>query len=87
VVCVSGRWAAEGSQNVAASVDEMVAAVKAHAAAHYSEGWDVVVECYDRADIVEAIEGCTTVAAAIRAVGECAELWQERRREVESEIF
>jgi hypothetical protein len=66
---------------------EMVEAVKAHAKAHYSEGWDVVVECYDRADIVEAIEGCTTVAAAIRAVGERAELWQERRREVESEIF
>ena len=31
-----------------ATMQEMVAAVKAHALAHYNEdGWDSIVECYE----------------------------------------
>lgn len=63
----------------------LVAAVKAHALAHYEEdGWDFVVECYEDADILEAIGNAETEAAAIEAVKRGCSLQDERRREVQS---
>lgn len=47
----------------------MVSAVKAHALAHYIEGWDVVVECFGSEDIAQMIQGATSDAEAIAKVG------------------
>lgn len=69
---------------------EMVAAVRAHALEHYEEGgWDFVVECYEDADILEAIQtharhACghpaVTAEDAIRAVGFIVGIMEEQRR-------
>lgn len=73
-----------------ATPEEMLAAVKAHAATHYEEnGWDYVVECWDDAEILSVLseEKAETIETAIAAVGEIVELLDERRRDVEAEIF
>lgn len=44
---------------------ELIEAVKAHALTHYEQGWDVIVECYDDADIAELIGAARTVKGAI----------------------
>jgi hypothetical protein len=44
--------------------------VKRHAYEHYEQGWDIVVECCDDAEIVEAIGNATTREGAIRNVAE-----------------
>lgn len=36
--------------------EDMIAAIRAHASANYSKGWDRVVECYDDADIAREID-------------------------------
>ena len=65
---------------------ELVAAVKNHAKTHYeSDGWDMVVECMEDAEIREEIAGCTTPEQAIAKVGEGASLWHERRQEAWAE--
>lgn len=69
---------------------ELIDAVKAHALANYETGgWDFVVECWDDAEIAEALAeaGATTEAEAIAAVAETAGLLDERRQEVRAEIF
>jgi hypothetical protein len=73
-----------------ATMVQMVAAVKAHAVAHYEEGgWDSIVECYDDEDLQAEIEasGATTVAAAIEAIGWGAGLYNEIRQDVLAEVF
>ena len=58
-----------------APVDVLVAAVKAHARAHYATGgWDYVVECLEDSDIAEKIAGAGTEAEAIAAMGETVAL-------------
>lgn len=69
---------------------ELIDAVKAHALANYETGgWDFVVECWDDAEIAEALAeaGAATEAEAIAAVAETAGLLDERRQEVRAEIF
>lgn len=73
-----------------ATMAQMIAAVKAHAAAHYEEdGWDSVMECYDDKDLQAEIEesGATTAHEAIRAVGYYAGIWNDRRQDIEAEAF
>lgn len=67
---------------------DLIEAVKAHALAHYDQnGWDFIVECWDDADIAEAIEGAENELQAIAAVASTASLLAERRTEVESTIW
>ena len=48
----------------------LLAAVREHATAHYEvHGWDVVVECYDDADIIKIIGDARTATRAIDLVG------------------
>jgi hypothetical protein len=64
---------------------ELVNAVKKHAVEHYNEGgWDVVVECYEDADIDRAIADATTVDGAIRNVARTVGIFDERRSEAVS---
>lgn len=66
----------------------LVAQVRAYAEKHYNEdGWDFLVECWEDEDIAEAIEGATTVEAAIEECRATVSLLDERRQEVRSEIF
>lgn len=40
--------------------DAVVTRLKAFAQEHYNEGWDVVVECWDRADFIETLTNVVT---------------------------
>lgn len=69
---------------------ELVAAVKAHAEAHYNEsGWDYIVECFTDEEIEQNLRqwGVKTVEQAITEFGDTARLYAERRSEVEAERF
>lgn len=43
-------------------------AVMKHAHTNYERGWDVIVECFDKQDIFNMLDGCETVERAIEAV-------------------
>ena len=62
--------------------DEMVAAVKAHAMANYSKGWDVVIECYTDSAIREEVMRCTSITDAIRKMRQGVDIHEGQRREV-----
>ena len=71
-----------------ATMQEMVAAVKAHALAHYNEdGWDSIVECYEDSELAAEIAGCTSIAEAIAKVGEGCKVWNDYREDIEAEAF
>lgn len=53
------------------ATDALVAAVKAHALAHYESGpvsWDYLIECWSDYDIAVAIINARTAKAAIRKI-------------------
>jgi hypothetical protein len=56
----------------AVTLEEMIAAVKAHARKNYNKGWDVIVECYSdseiAAEIAAEIKGAKTTKGAINKV-------------------
>lgn len=75
----------KGGGTVKVKVSEMVAGVKAHALRHYEEGgWDVVVECMEDSDILREVEGCKTVAGAIRKVGAVVGVYDDYRKEIQA---
>lgn len=67
----------------------MIAAVKAHAKAHYSEdGWDVIVECYEDEEIRHTLEVheqfdsfISTNEEAIAAIHELVKIMREQQDE------
>jgi hypothetical protein len=68
----------------------LVEAVKAHAVKNYEQGgWDYVVECWSSADIeTKIVENVLdTEPKAIAWFGEIVGLLDERRRDVQAEIF
>ena len=70
--------------------DEMAKAVMQHAEAHYERnGWDIVAETKTHEELIEMIKHmkCRTINGAINAVREWAKSIDERRREVQNEIF
>ncbi len=66
---------------------EMVEAVKRHAEDYYEEGWDIVVECWDTADIVDAIGKARTTTGAVRKVKEYVTHIDAYRKEIEATAF
>lgn len=61
----------------------LINAVKAHALANYEKGgWDIIVECWDDADILEQVGRCKSVKQAIRTVGAFAKALGGHRDEV-----
>lgn len=72
------------------TMDEMVAAVKKHARAHYNDdGWDSIVECYHDSELAREITegGCKTIDEAIAHVGWGCKVWNDRRKDVIAESF
>jgi len=45
----------------------LIEAVRNHALRCYSQGWDVLIECYDDDDILDMIQDTTNTDAAIQA--------------------
>lgn len=69
-------------------IQEMVQAVKAHAAANYNKGgWDIIVECWEDADIAEKIVGCRSVGGAIKKIGQYARAMGGYRAEIQAEAW
>lgn len=65
---------------------ELIAAVRAHAEENYGQGWDIVVECYDDAEIAEVIGRARTVKGAIAKFAPMIDVWGDRRAAAEAEI-
>lgn len=68
----------------------LVKAVKDHALAHYNDGgWDVVVECWEDAEIERLLrEGAaTTSEEAIAAFAVLVDIWADRQADVKNSEF
>jgi hypothetical protein len=79
------RWPTSVAKSNYRSADltgELVAGVKAHALAHYDEGWDMVVEAMTDDEIVAAFGWALTVAGAVKKVGELVSVHADQRQEV-----
>lgn len=65
---------------------EIANAVKAHAVANYEEGWDVIVECWDFSELVEAIESLETkdLQTALAHFADVAGIWHEQAMEAQA---
>ena len=61
------------------ATQDLVAKIHDYAMAHYSEGWDFIVECYPDEDVLELLdEGTTTFDAAIAELQEYVTLRQDQ---------
>ena len=71
------------------TIEEMVAAVRAHATTYYDNGngWDAVVEAWTDEHIAALLPRVRTVAGAIRKVGQRAWEANEARKEIEATAF
>jgi mannitol/fructose-specific phosphotransferase system IIA component (Ntr-type) len=60
--------------------ETLVAAVRAHAEDNYDKGWDVIVEAYTDAEIIEQLGNATTPEQAIETIGQIVEVtWDVRQ--------
>lgn len=70
---------------------ELITTVRDYAQRHYnSNGWDVLVECWEDADIIAAITPhptITTTDAAIRHIGKQLKLVHDYSRDIQAEAF
>jgi hypothetical protein len=62
-----------------ANRQQLISQVRAYAEAHYADGWDVVVECYEDADIDAQIGRARSLNGAIRAFADLVSIWDERQ--------
>ena len=72
------------------TMNELAAAVRNHAQDNYEvDGWDYIVECWESSEIIAELEleKITSESAAIAHFLDIAKIFDERRREVEAEIF
>lgn len=67
---------------------------------NYEKGWDIPAECWDESDLVERVRAAnlswevlsemrpeTALKLVVKVIRPTVELLQERRREIQSEIF
>jgi hypothetical protein len=66
---------------------ERIRAVRRYALEHYEAGWDVIYEAWDDVDIAAEINLCKTDDGAIKKIAEYVKLHNERRQEIDAEIF
>ncbi len=60
--------------------------IQDHAKAHYEEdGWDVLVECWTLKEILQEIQGCRKYETALKRVHKAVKLYDDHRREIQSE--
>lgn len=62
--------------------------IKAHALTNYEAGgWDVVVECFDDAEIADTIGDAKTEAQAIEAFAFMVDVWADRQADARNSAF
>ena len=67
---------------------ELCQRIRQHALRHYNAGgWDYLVECYSDGDILLLVAECQSYEDAIAKLGRIVAIQDERRREVQSEVF
>ncbi len=67
---------------------DLIAAVRAHAEAHYEDGgWDVVVECWSDKDIADHIKGATTLTGALRKLSGVISVYADRQADARNSAF
>jgi mannitol/fructose-specific phosphotransferase system IIA component (Ntr-type) len=60
--------------------DALIATVRAHAEANYDKGWDLIVEAYTDAEIIEQLGNATTPEQAIETISRIVEVtWDIRQ--------
>lgn len=68
--------------------EELIAEIKAHAREHYNDGgWDVIVECWDDAQIAETIGQASTVKGVIQKFRPLVGIWADRQADAENSAF
>jgi len=68
--------------------NEIAQAVYDHALKNYRhDGWDIIVECYDLAEIVEVMGNASTVSGAIKNVQRIIKPAAAYRKEVEATAY
>lgn len=83
----SSRQAVKEAVQVAVSKarQAVIAGVKAHAQAHYTDGgWDVIVECWSDDQILEATRGSRTVNGAVKMLEGAVSVWADAESEARS---
>lgn len=69
-------------------MEALIAGVRAHAIAHYTEGgWDVVVECWDDDDIAETIGKARTLKGAIAKMADIVDIYADRQADAINSAF
>lgn len=69
-------------------MQELIAAVRAHALANYeSDGWDFVVEAFDDEQVADAIGTARTARAAIKNVARAVRDVHEYRSEAQASAW
>jgi hypothetical protein len=67
---------------------EWIDAIREEAKRNYNvQGWDILVECWEDRDILNAIDGCATLQEAIEACNERLRVNDEVRRDIQGEAF
>jgi hypothetical protein len=70
------------------TTQELVKAVRAYALAHYEEGgWDILVECYEDANIEEIIGDVSTEAEAIARLARVLRTSDDYRQDIMATVF
>ena len=68
--------------------EDMIKAIRSHANANYeNSGWDYVVECWDDDEIIEEINGCNSIEAAILKVGNIVSIMDDHRKDIQATAF
>jgi hypothetical protein len=77
--------------------EQVIDAVFFHAGAYYDEGWDIIVESFDRNELERLIydqltlqdrnDFPTTPEEAVHIVGEFVKLKNEQRKDIEATAF
>ncbi len=71
------------------TTEELAAAVRQYALDNYENGWDTLIECHTRQEVIEAVGKAKTVPGAIANVNKKLGImiYHEHRLEIEAEIF
>lgn len=73
-----------------AALAKLVAHVKAHAQAHYTDGgWDVIVECWEDDQIAKVLreDDANTPAKAIASFKPVVDVWADRQADARNSRF
>jgi hypothetical protein len=66
----------------------LVGIVKAYASEHYDAGgWDVIVECWDDAQLADAIGYASTPAGAIDKLRPVVSVWADQQADAKNSAF